>query len=134
MRNVESTLMYRWFEEVWNNGSADRINELLADDGKVHGLKDINHKQDFINFYHNFREQFDNIHVTVHDVISEDDFETARCSVTGTHKESGKPVSFNGMCIARFRDGQIVDSWNNFDFLGMYQQIGQKLVAAEPVA
>lgn len=28
------------------------------------------------------------------------------------------------MCIVRLRDGQIVEAWNNFDFMSMFQQLG----------
>ncbi|HMG72483.1 MAG TPA: nuclear transport factor 2 family protein [Pyrinomonadaceae bacterium] len=31
-------LVRRWFEEVWNKGRADAIQEMLAADGVVHGL------------------------------------------------------------------------------------------------
>jgi predicted ester cyclase len=37
---------------------------------------------------------------------------------------TGKPAVFSGMCIARIRDGQIVEAWNSFDFLTFYQQLG----------
>jgi hypothetical protein len=34
------------------------------------------------------------------------------------------PVDFYGVTIARVRDGQLVEGWNCFEFLSMYQQIG----------
>jgi ketosteroid isomerase-like protein len=33
-------LVQRWFNEVWNKGRADAIDELFADDGVAHGLSD----------------------------------------------------------------------------------------------
>jgi hypothetical protein len=30
----------RWFEEVWNKGRADAIEEMLAEDAVIHGLGD----------------------------------------------------------------------------------------------
>ena len=38
-------------------------------------------------------------------------------------KPTGKATEFWGMCIIRVRDGQIVEGWNNFDFLSLYQQL-----------
>jgi hypothetical protein len=35
-----------------------------------------------------------------------------------------KGVDFWGITIARVRDGRIVEGWNCFDFLRMYQQLG----------
>jgi predicted ester cyclase len=34
------------------------------------------------------------------------------------------PVEFTGMTIVRVKDGKIVEGWNNFDFMRMYQQVG----------
>ena len=36
---------------------------------------------------------------------------------------TGKPMSITGMSILRVQDGQIVEAWNNFDVLGMHQQL-----------
>jgi predicted ester cyclase len=33
-------------------------------------------------------------------------------------------VEFDGIAIVRIEDGMIVDAWNNFDFMKMYQQVG----------
>ena len=56
--------------------------------------------------------------------------EPARCLVTGTHTgeslgrpSTGKPVIFHGMTMVRLKDGKIVESWNNFDFMTMYKQL-----------
>jgi len=37
---------------------------------------------------------------------------------------SGRPVEVTGMSIERFAGGQIVESWVNFDLLGLLQQVG----------
>jgi predicted ester cyclase len=54
-----------------------------------------------------------------------------RCTARATHRSDSlgfaatdRAVAFDGMCIARVRDGQIVEAWNNFDFLSMYRQLG----------
>ena len=39
-------------------------------------------------------------------------------------KATDKPVDFTGVTIARVENGNIVEGWNNFDFLTMYQQLG----------
>jgi predicted ester cyclase len=33
-------------------------------------------------------------------------------------------VEFTGMTIVRIRDGKIIEAWNNFDFMTMFQQVG----------
>jgi predicted ester cyclase len=63
--------------------------------------------------------------------VTEGDRVAAHCRVVARHvgdalgaPATNTPVTFTGVAIARVRDGQIVEGWNNFDFLSMYQQIG----------
>jgi steroid delta-isomerase-like uncharacterized protein len=126
-------LIRRWFEEVWNRGRVDAIDEMLAEDGVAYGLSDspIVGPKDFKPFHAQFRGAFPDIEVVVEDVIAEGDKVAARCSVRGTHRGDhlGVPASqaqidFTGTLIASIRDGKFVESWNSFDFARLYQQIG----------
>ena len=128
-----STLSYRWFEEVWNQGMENSIDELLDRTATIHGIEGITEPgpQGFKIFYHTFRQGFTNIHVEVEEVISADDYESARCQVTATSKTTGQTVHFPGQTTIRTKDGKIVESWNNFDFLSMNQQLGYELTLAK---
>jgi steroid delta-isomerase-like uncharacterized protein len=129
-------LIRRWFEEVWNKGRADAIAEMLAEDAVVHGLSDdaakpLRGPEGFLPFHTQFREAFPNIEVVVEDTIAEGDKVVARCSVRGKYsgdslgfKASGSQAEFDGIAIARLKDGKFVESWNNFDFMKMYRQLG----------
>ncbi len=37
---------------------------------------------------------------------------------------TGKNIAFTGMIIDRFAEGKIVEHWEQFDMLGMMQQLG----------
>jgi steroid delta-isomerase-like uncharacterized protein len=130
------TLVHEWFEEVWNQRNAQTIDRLLAADAIVHGLtdgsgKEVRGPKAFREFHSRFIDAFPNIKVEVSDTISEADKIAARCSVRGRHEGDGlgiaatqKEIEFTGMCIARVKNGQIVEAWNNFDFLTMHTQLG----------
>jgi|SRR3712207_5206526 len=131
-----ATLVRRWFEEVWNNGRADAIDEMFAEDGVAHGLADASGAElrgpaHFREFHRTFREAFPGVVVVVEDAISEGDKVAARCTVRAKHEghslgfaATNREVEFTGMTFARVRDGQIVEAWNNFDFMSMFQQLG----------
>jgi steroid delta-isomerase-like uncharacterized protein len=131
-----AALMQRWFEEVWNKGREEAIDEMFADEGVANGLVDdsgqpLRGPAGFKPFFRRFREAFPEIEVVVEDTVSEGDKVAARCTVRGTHRgdslglaATNKPVEFTGICIARVRHGKIVEAWNNFDFMTMFQQIG----------
>lgn len=126
MRDKTKTLLYQWFNEVWNEGQEDAIEKLMAPVSNARGIRgheQIEGPDAFKIFYHGFKDQFDDIHIDVKDVISQDDMECALTDVTATHKESGKRVSFSGLCMVRMENNQIAEAWNQFDFLGLQQQL-----------
>jgi predicted ester cyclase len=129
MQNLNSTLAHRWFDEVWNNSKRESIDKLLATDAILNGLDTNNQKgtEGFKTFYDKFRMEFTDVQIIVEKVITEDDFESALCNVTAMHTGLGKKVNFSGVAIIRTRNGKIAESWNYFDFLTMYQQLGYLL-------
>ena len=126
----------RWFEEVWNKGREEAIDEMFAEDGIAHGLADetgapLRGASGFKPFFRNFRSAFPDIEVIVEDAIAEGDKVAARCRVRATHAGEGlgfaatqRPMEITGMTFARVRDGKIIEAWNNFDFMAMFQQLG----------
>jgi len=139
-------LVRRWFEEVWNKGRAEAIEEMFDEEGVAHGLADesgaaLRGPANFGVFHRKFREAFPGIEVIVEDAISEGDKVAARCTVRGRHEgdtlgfaATRQPVEFTGMTFARVSGGKIVEAWNNFDFMAMFQQLGALRLeaAAEP--
>src|ERR1700674_3544519 len=121
MSEENKALVRRWFEEVWNKGRSDAIDEMFAADGIAHGLADdegnsLRGPGGFKPFHEVFRGAFPDIEVVVEEVLAEGDLVAARCSVRGKHTgdhlgiaASNAPVEFTGMTIARIKDGKIVE-------------------------
>jgi steroid delta-isomerase-like uncharacterized protein len=136
MTDQYNTIQHRWFEEVWNKGRADIIDEMLDPNVIIHGLADpggneVRGAEAFKAFYESFRGALPDIQVIVEDTVSEGDKIVARCNVKATHtgeglgaSATGNTVEFTGMCMTIVKNGKIVESWNCFDFLTMMQQIG----------
>jgi predicted ester cyclase len=129
-------ILEHWFEEVWNKRNAAAIDELWVGERSVRGLASthggqVDSKAAFKVFYKNFCSAFPDLHVRVEQVVTEGDLTVARLMVTGTHTgeglrvaPTGRPVRISGMCMARVKDGEVIETWNNFDFLSMYEQLG----------
>jgi len=136
MADENKTLLRRWFEEVWNKGREESIDEMFAEDGIAHGFADeggnpLRGPAGFKPFFRNFRAAFPDIEVIVEDTITEGDKIAARCTVRGKHQSDSlgfaatqQKMEITGMTIVRVRDGKIVEAWNNFDFMSMFQQLG----------
>ena len=136
MSEENKQLVRRWFEEVWNKGRADAIDEMFDENGIAHGLSDdpgspIKGPSNFIPFHTLFREAFPNMIIVVEDLVAEGDKVAARCSVRGKHEAeflgraaTQTPVDFTGITIVRIERGKIVEAWNNFDFMALHKQVG----------
>jgi steroid delta-isomerase-like uncharacterized protein len=126
-------LVRRWFEEVWNKGRSETVDELLAPDAVVHGLDgDLTGPAGFKPFQARYRSAFPDLKLTIEDEIAEGDRVAVRWTVTATHRGStlgfpatGAGVRFTGMVFVRIAKGRIAEGWNNFDMVGMLQQLGK---------
>jgi steroid delta-isomerase-like uncharacterized protein len=126
------TLVQRWFSEVWNEGRADAIDEMLADDAAVHGLgPDLHGPAEFKHFHSAYRNAYPDVTIHIDDLVAEDDMVAVRWSASGTHRgdglgfpATGRRAQFTGMVFVRIKEGKLVEGWNNFDQLGMLLQLG----------
>jgi steroid delta-isomerase-like uncharacterized protein len=129
--SAHKALAQRWFEEVWNKGRVEAIDEMLAADALVHGLGDTMGKAGFKTFHAAYRDAFPDVAIRVDRAVVEGDTVAVHWSGSGTHKgaglgfaATGQPVKFSGMTFLRVQNGRLVEGWNNFDQLGMLQQVG----------
>ena len=136
MSQENKELVRRWFDEVWNKGRAEAIDELFDENGIAHGLADdpanpIKGPREFRPFHTVFRDAFPNMMIVVEDMVAEGDKVAARCSVRAKHEgeflgrsATQAPVDFSGITIVRIANGKIVEAWNNFDFMTLHTQVG----------
>jgi steroid delta-isomerase-like uncharacterized protein len=129
-------LMHRWFREVWNEGKIETVSELFAENGVAigqagPGAPEIHGPKEFESFVHRIRGAFPDIHVTIEDSFAAGDKVVLRWTSRMTHTgddldipATNKAVEVTGMSIARIVQGKIVEGWDNWDQLGMMQQIG----------
>jgi len=136
MADEAKTIVHEWFERVWNQAQPSAIDELLAEDARIHGLKgpdgsDVGGPAEFRQMHEAFCQAFPDIRIDVEDCLTDGDRIAFRCRVRGTHsgaglgrEATGHAVEFMGMGIIHVRDGRIAEAWNTFDFLTMNEQIG----------
>lgn len=138
MAKTNAQIAAEFFERVWNEGDESSIDRLTAADATLHGLPDKTGgpfvgPAGFKPFVRAFRGAIPDIRIVPVRFVSEGDLVATHCKVTGTHTgpqlgvpASHKPIDFEGVALARFKDGKVQEAWNFFDFLTMYQQIEQK--------
>lgn len=128
-------LINRWFEEVWNQGKMETVPELLSPNAVAHGQKgpetEIHGAAEFLPFVQSIRSAFPDIRINIEDAFGARDKVVVRWSATMTHTgdglgmpATGKAVRLTGLTIARIAKGKIIEGWDNWDRLGMLEQIG----------
>ena len=127
-------LARRFYDEVFNAGDLDRVDELLTPDfvdheegppGTPEGIEGV---KAFVTMY---REAFPDLHATVEDMVEEGDRIAVRATFTGTHDgefmgipASGRKISIQAMDVVRVVDGRAAEHWGVTDVMGLMQQIG----------
>lgn len=136
MSVANKVLVYRWYEEVWNKKREDVIDEMLSPEIISYGSTDdplqaVKGTEAFKKYWRGMVEVFPDIQVAVESTIAEDEKVVARCAVRATHlgkglgiPPTGKRIHVTGVRIAVFKDGKLIEAWNNFDYLAVYRQLG----------
>ncbi len=132
-------LSRRILDEVWNQQNLDAADEMIAanfvshDPQSPQAVRGIEGYKQFVRHYLN---AFPDCHFTIEDHVAEGPMVVTRWTVTGTHRgalgnipATGRRMSVTGISWSRIEDGKFVESWTNWDTLGMLQQLG---VAATP--
>lgn len=125
-------LSHRLLDEVWNKRNMNLIDELISPEFVIH---DPNHtskgREEYKNFVHTYLTAFPDTVLTVQDQVADGSTVATRWTATGTHQGplngipgSGRRVTIEGVSFSKAADGKFVESWNNWDSLGMLRQIG----------
>ncbi|HMD07583.1 MAG TPA: ester cyclase [Candidatus Acidoferrum sp.] len=137
--DANKTCVRRHFEELWNNGRLDRVDDFFD--------------KDFMNFGHQYQDSspiikhivtvwrtaFPDLRFTVDSLVAEGDVVMCEVSLQGTHlgvfplipplqgpslPPNGKSFQVKHIHRFRLKEGKIVEHFAVRDDLGMFQQLG----------
>jgi steroid delta-isomerase-like uncharacterized protein len=123
----------KFFDEVWNQGNLDALEELctegFTDHDPIMGDQGRDGIKDGVSGY---RAAFPDLEITIDDIFAAGDKVVTRWTANGTFEneimgqqptgEMGDPVE--GIAIDRFEDGKIAESWGQWNVLRFMQNIG----------
>ena len=129
----------RQFEELWNNGQVDRVEDFFAADFMNFGQQHLDARPIVQHIVQIWRTAFPDLRFTVDFIVAEGDLVMCEVSLQGTHLgkfpmipplqgatlfPNGK--TFQAKHIHRFRlkGGKIIEHFAVRDDLGMFQQLG----------
>jgi steroid delta-isomerase-like uncharacterized protein len=133
MSETNKTVSRRLVEEAFNQGKYDAIDELVAPTYVNHdpATGDVKGPQGTRELIDGYRSAFPDLKITIEEQIAEGDLVATRWTAKGTHRgellgiaPTGKESTVTGLTIDKIKNGKLVESWNNWDTLGMLRQLG----------
>ncbi len=132
---LNEKIIRRYFDEVWNQGKLEVLDEIIA-------ATYVNHSPGMPNpilgpeglkpIITELRKAFPDLHFTIENMIVAEKQVAIHCTMYGTHEgnlfgllPTGKKVKVNQMQIEYIEDGKIIAHWRQSDDLGMLRQLGK---------
>lgn len=128
-----SAIALRLINEVWNAGSLEVLDEIMAPDFVSHGPThdETKNLDDFRTFVAAMRSAFPDLVITAEQVIADGERMAVAWRVTGTNTgtldelpATGQSASLLGVTLYRFADGKIAESWYAWNELDLLTQLG----------
>jgi steroid delta-isomerase-like uncharacterized protein len=127
-------IIQRFFDEVWNEGRLDRVDDLEHPNSMSHGYVanpefgvGLEGTKRFVAAY---RTAFPDIRVVIEDMVADGDKVAVCWLARGTHtgqllnfSPTGKEVVTTGTFFYRLADAKIAEVWGDWDRLGFMEQV-----------
>ena len=130
---AHKTIVRSLFDQVLNRGRLQIIDECFAEEfvehnpapGQGPGREGVKHR------VRTLREAFPDLRFVVDEIVAENEIVAVRYRWEATHsgtylgiQATGRLVAVRGMDFYRFKNGCVVEHWDNMDELSMLTQLG----------
>ncbi|SHH76942.1 conserved hypothetical protein, steroid delta-isomerase-related [Chryseolinea serpens] len=133
-KDKNKQIVQTYFDEVWNKGNVDALDELLSTEYINHTPSTPNPPKGAVGLkpiVRAIRKGFPDLHYEIKEIIATNDRVVARVVMTGTQSDTlfgipptGKRIEVNQINIEKIENGRIVEHWRVTDELAMMQQLG----------
>ena len=136
MENIQESnkqVVRRLIEGAMNQGRLELVNELFAEQAIEHDPHQqaaATPREAFIAAVEMFRSAFPDNQMIIEDQIAEGDQVATRWRMTGTHlgefmgvAASSRHVEVGGIFYDRLENGQMQETWAQYDLFGLMQQL-----------
>ena len=124
--SANESVVQEWFRRVWNQLDVNAIDELFAPDGVAHWLdaEPVRGPAAFREFHRVLSSSFRDIHVELVREIQVGDLVAFQAEVRLVPVGQETSITFNGGAFARVQGRQIVETWDNWNFLRLLEGMG----------
>jgi steroid delta-isomerase-like uncharacterized protein len=143
MSEENEALVRRYFEEIWNEGNLELIDELFTTNFVRHGPVgteggEVRGLEGFKDLVSSYRSGLPDLRIPIEDLIAEGDRVVTRWTAYGTHQgellgnaPTGNQATVTGILVDRVSGGKIEEEWVAYDTLHFLRQIGAGTVPGQ---
>jgi len=132
MSEKNQAVVRRIFEEAWSKGRFDSLDALMTPDFVSHDpVEPTRGLTQFTEAVRKYRTTFPDLRLDIEEMFSAGERVVARWRATGTQRgpleglpPTGRRVVITGISILRFAGERACETFDNWDALGMMQQLG----------
>jgi predicted ester cyclase len=123
----KAELLKLWFSEVWENGNPDAIDDLFAPEALADGVfTAMNIKRnDHKDFVQAALSLIGPVHTEITHSVEQGDWLAARLKFSTERADTGEAIAFTGQTMVRYRDGKMVQYFNQIDHFTLFEKLGQ---------
>lgn len=132
MASDNKQVIRRLFEEAWNRGQLDVLEELIDPKYQAHdpllGVLDLKGYRSSIKSY---RTSFSGLNFVIDEMVSDGNVVATRWTARGTHTgpfgalaPTGKTAEVKGISFSELKNGKLIRTSSQMDTLGLMQQLG----------
>ncbi len=123
----KSELLRKFYEDVWVKNNLEAIDLYFSPNAEAGGLiPEMSFGPDeFRELVWAVRNLLGDIEVELPVVLENDEWVAAIVKARATRADNGAPIDVTGQTIARFEGDKLVESYNQFDYISLFEQLDQ---------
>ena len=135
MSQDAQSMIRKIYEEAFNQGNVDILDEVIAEDYVRHQppYAEVKGIAQFKRFVTDVRNGYTGFSIDLEEIIMAEQASVVRVVLRGKHTgqtptvqapPTGKQIAMTGCTVSHWKDGKIVEEWVYNDYLGLTQQFG----------
>ncbi|MAQ39364.1 MULTISPECIES: nuclear transport factor 2 family protein [Thioclava] len=114
-----------WLHAVWGEGRLDEVDGLFDAEAQTNGLMPglELRPQEFRELVPALRAHLHGIEITVLRHVETEDWLWTLLKIAGKSAQSARAVEFTGQLTMRFRGDRIVEAYNNYDVIALFEAL-----------
>ncbi|MBY6134558.1 ester cyclase [Leisingera sp. XS_AS12] len=124
---TKTEILQAWYDQAWSRGDLSDLERFYTADVTATGVVPslpLN-RNDFQDFVAALRHQVKQIAISITQAVEQGEWLAARIEFNGCCAATDAPIQTTGQVMIRFKDGKMAQSYGQFDYITLFEQLGQ---------